>query len=338
MKQVLLLSTPLLAALGLSAQIGGPVAGTVYDGHERALRPVIGTLGAAYLGSPLAARLDAASVSPDGRLALVAEGGNLFVLRGIEIGEVRSSGLPRGSLIPERAAWSQDSSTAAVVAGDRLLLYSGLDAPPAGRPVRAPSRSLDKRALSVAQVDLSGLGSITALAVDDSRLVLVGAEGGLYRLTADGDRALLAAAGSVSGILVAGGGLYVTDRARNEVLEIGNWRESADVKLFANQSQGVHDPVGVALSRDGRSLWVAGGASKSLTLLDIASRGMVQRMELGFEPTRLSPIGGGSVLLLNERNSEVEVLQALEDGPEARVYFVPAANAAQLAAVNSVED
>ncbi len=328
----------LLAALSLPAQIGGPVAGTVYDGHERALRPVIGTLGAAYLGLPLTGKVDAAAVSPDGRLAVVAEGGNLLVLRGIDTGQVQSAGLPRGFVTPDRIAWSADSITAAVVAGDRLLVYSGLDRGPAGRTARTASRTEVTRALSVDEISLSGLGAITALAVDDSRTVLVGANGGLYRVKAGGDRSLIASAGSVSSVQITGNRLLVADRGWNEVLEIGNWRESADVKLFANQGQGVDDPVGVALARDGRSLWVAGGTSRSLARFDLTSRRMMNRMELGFEPTRLSPIGGGTVLLLNERASETEALQALEDGPEAKVYFVPAASAAQLSAVNSVEE
>ncbi|MCP5118363.1 MAG: hypothetical protein GY953_46720 [bacterium] len=338
MKQAFLLTFLLLIAFSLVAQVRGPVTGTVYDDYEKALRPMVGMLGAAYLGAPLTGALDGGLASPDGRLAVAAEGGSFYLLRGLDTGQLRSAALPRGSGVPERMSWSGDSSTVAVQTGGRILLYSGVSEPPRGRTAARRPRSSQDRALSVAQLDLSDLGTITALAVDDSGSVLVGAAGGLFRLAADGDRTLLAAAESVSGIALAEDRLYVTDRSRNEVLEINNWRDSADVALFANQSQGVDDPVGVALSRDGRSLWVAGGGSRSVTQFDLVSRRMLRSLALGFEPTRLSPLGDGTVMLLNERDSESQALQALEDGPDARVYFVPAASAAQLAALNPVED
>src|SRR5579871_576594 len=72
MKDVLVL--PLLAALvvPLSAQstFSGPVAGYVFDGSQRSIRPVLGNVGAAYLGPASAAKWVNASVAPNGKMAL----------------------------------------------------------------------------------------------------------------------------------------------------------------------------------------------------------------------------------------------------------------------------
>ncbi|MCP5111736.1 MAG: hypothetical protein GY953_12975, partial [bacterium] len=84
MKRALLLTLLLLIALTLAAQVRGPVSGFVYDGYERALRPIIGFPGAAYLGLAVTGAVDAASASPDGRLAVISEGSDLYLIRDLD--------------------------------------------------------------------------------------------------------------------------------------------------------------------------------------------------------------------------------------------------------------
>ncbi|HEV2447792.1 MAG TPA: hypothetical protein VGS58_17800, partial [Candidatus Sulfopaludibacter sp.] len=60
------------------ATLAGPVAGFVFDQSARAIRPMIGVAGAAYLGPAVVADLDAAAIAPDGNSALVVRGGRMF--------------------------------------------------------------------------------------------------------------------------------------------------------------------------------------------------------------------------------------------------------------------
>ena len=64
--------TVTLSSLGFAqrAELGGPISGFVYEKNTRSLRPVLGVLGAAYLGEPVLSGAEAAAVSPNGRIAL----------------------------------------------------------------------------------------------------------------------------------------------------------------------------------------------------------------------------------------------------------------------------
>ena len=112
--------------------------------------------------------------------------------------------------------------------------------------------------------------------------------------------------------------------ARQEVLRINNFAEGADVMLVAGAGHGVSDPVAVAVSR-GR-LYIAGGESHSLLVLDAVSLEFITRLEMDFEPSRLEPLAG-SLFLLNAGKEGAEPLQMLDSTARPAVYFVPARRA-----------
>lgn len=345
-----------LAVSGLAAQtssVTGPVTGLVFDAHARAIRPMLGIPGASYLGDPLADAIDLASVSPDGRLAVAATDAGLFLLRGLETGSpvwVRLAAAGN----PELIAWNRTSTAVATYSGGYLRLWTRLkETLEVSRALRSGRRAslrerrvglrLPPMAKDLGDVSVLG-GRVTALAVDGSAAVLIGIEdavsGGVYRLASEGDAVLLARAASPSSIVLANSGrdLFVTDRDRQEVLEVRNFRDGADVIMFANESLGVSDPVAAALSRDARTLLVASGSGRCLARYDLQSRALIDQMELDFEPSRLEPLGDGSVFLLNSRGGRNGVLRVLEEGPNPAVFFVPAAGAAAVAEVNPVEE
>ena len=347
----------LVAAAGLAAQsvpVGGPVAGAVFDGHARAIRPMLGAPGGSYLGDALAGSIDLAGISPDGKLALAAADGNLFLLRGLDTGAPTWIRLAQAAANPDRIAWNRTSTAAAVCSGGRLRLWRDLDeTPPATVEPDSNPRAASRRLRSGAKLtpratdlgDLSALGGrVTVLAVDAAGAVLAGVEdaeaGGLYRLSSEGEPVLLARMTSPGGIVFANAdsGLFVTDRGRQEILEIRDFRDGADVVLFANRNRGVCDPVAVALSRDGKTLLVASGSGRNLTRYDVQSRSLIDQIDLDFEPSRLAPLPGGSLYLLNSRGGRDEVLRVLEEGPNPAVYFGPAASAAVVAELNPVEE
>jgi hypothetical protein len=145
--------------------------------------------------------------------------------------------------------------------------------------------------------------------------------------------------GEPSGIALTGSGrnLYVADRARQEILEIRNYDDGAEVVLFAGEALGISDPVGVSRSADGRSLIVAGGAQRSLLIYDLTSSSLSTRIDLDFEPSRIERLGEGSLYLLNSRGEQNNILEVLQAGPSPAVYFVPAQSTVA-AEVNPVEE
>ena len=56
--------------LAAQTRFAGPVSGIVFDAKAKSLRPIMGVPGASYLGNALAADMDLAAVSPDGKFAL----------------------------------------------------------------------------------------------------------------------------------------------------------------------------------------------------------------------------------------------------------------------------
>ena len=76
---------PLLCCLAMAgvsqdrSDLRGPVSRVVFDQNARALRPMLGVPGAAYLAAPLVSGIDAASVSPDGSAALAVQEGRLVL-------------------------------------------------------------------------------------------------------------------------------------------------------------------------------------------------------------------------------------------------------------------
>ena len=342
-----LLATCLVA----QSDLRGPLGGFVYDGARQAIRPLLGVPGASYLGEAVVASLDSAWIAPDGKQAVAAARGRLWLIRGLDTGEVRWTELERGTA--DRAAWAEDAGAVALYSkeGGWLRVWSDLGAGGEGAAVRpsvrgrqtigrrdgAPGPRLTRLG------NLSSLGgTVAAMAVNERREVVVGMEspasGGIYLARGEQAPRLIARLGAPGGIALDGNRLFVTDRARDEVLEVRDYRDGADVSLFADAGRGMRDPVAVALSKDGATLIVASGAERRLDLVDIATRAPAARIDLDFEPTRLERLGVGAVFLLNSRGAPTETLQVLAAGRRPAVYFVPAGPATAAAQTTPGEE
>ena len=98
-----------------NASVQAPMTGYIFDAQARAVRPMIGMPGGAYLGTPIATGLDAAWVSPDGSTAFAMEKGQLTLYVGL--GGANPTGVPvNGAIAPDSFAWSPDSTGAAIYA------------------------------------------------------------------------------------------------------------------------------------------------------------------------------------------------------------------------------
>jgi hypothetical protein len=284
-----------------STQLRGPVAGAVFDPPTRSIRWIVGAPGAAYLGAAVAHGVDFAAVSPDGALAVAVQGGSLHLLH---LGSnVAAATLEIEAGAVDGIVWSRDS-TAVAVHGSGTRVWKNL--------ATAPER-----------IDLAGVERArwTALAVEPGAdAVLAAAEDGLYLLTAARAR-LVAPVPSPSAIALSADGdvVYVTSRARREVVAIRHWRGSAEIALVAG---GIEDPVAVSLGGDGRSLLVAGGVSRSLVEVDLSGHTIRRQWELDFQPARIERLASGA-FRLNDR-AAAEPLQVLTSGTHSSVLFVPA--------------
>jgi len=286
------------AAAAFDGGISGPVSGMVFLPEEGAIRPVLGVPGSAWLGEPLASGLDLASVAPDGKRAVAARNGRLYEisLNGIEAVRWRDIGAAPEGL--NRVVWSADASAAAIVSSARgaVQVFRGGEV--------TPSCSLP--------------GAVLSAAIDGSGNVAAGVEGeGLY-LCRDGAARLVSRNPKVSAIAITGQDLYLTDGTLGQLMAIRGYKNEGDATVMA----AVEDPVGLAVSGDGTRLAVASGASRAVTVFDLATAAAVQTVELEFTPTGADRFSGAALWLLN-RGAQGP-LQLLELSREVNVYFVPA--------------
>lgn len=287
----------ILAGFALQAQegrISGPVAATFFDEATGSLRAINGVPGAGYLSEALAASVDGAAVSPDGRIALLSSKQQV-VMMDLATGATQVIAEGDGGHI----AWSADSSMAAFVQNGTLMLW--------------------KREGSVLRGAGEAPAAVSRLALDGrSETIYVAAANGISRHH-DGDAALvLAPVTDAAGLVLdrEGKSLYTVSRGEHQILEIDALNGGA--VLFARDAA---DPVGVALTRDG-SVLVADAASKSVLRYSRASRGLLSSIELSFSPSRLEMIGDG-VFLLNQRSKQ-EPMEVVALQPALASYFVPA--------------
>lgn len=294
---ILILLTAAVAG-AFDGGIRGPVSGMVFLPEEGAIRPVLGVPGSAWLGDPLAAGLDLAALAPDGKRAVAAKNGRLYLvsISGLEAAGWRDIGSAPEGL--NRIVWSADSSAAAAVSSPHgtVQVFRGGE--------MAASCSLP--------------GAVISAAIDGSGNVAAGVEGeGLY-LCRDGAVRLVSRNPRVSAIAIAGQDLYLTDRDLGQLMVIRGYKNEGDASVMA----AVEDPVGLAVSGDGARLAVASGASRALTVFDLRTAAVAQTVELEFTPTGADRFSSGEWWLLNP--GAQGPLQLLELSRAVNVYFVPA--------------
>ncbi len=301
------------AAFGQNGGLTGPVSGMVFDAESRAVRPVVGVPGAAYLGQPAVSDLDWASVAPNGRAALVLANAQLRLLRWVPDGSALAEIIAEEAQTPGRVVWSADSSTVAVYENSgRLRVWPAQTAQPAG------------------DVDLSLLsGRVSALAVEKSGTVVLGMEdataGGVFRVSPGRTPVLVSAMASPGAMAFARNGqdLFVADRATRRVIEIRSYRALAAPIPLADETSGIVEPAAMAMSEDGTRLFLVDKGRNTVGIYDLTTRSLAGEIALDFVPVSLEPLSGHSLYLLKGGGGG-EPFQVLSAGREPAVYFVPA--------------
>jgi len=307
----------LVFSLNAESTFSGPVAGYVFDGRQRSIRPVLGGLGAAYLGPALATQWVYASVAPNGKMALGIGRGTVDLISDLAKSD-RFSTLGDAIRMPDRIVWSRDSTTAVLSAPTSSLLQrvTGLGGSPmvhslidlsqfAGNAVSGWSVSPDGHTIALT-TGAAGTAAVY-LIVDDSIPTASIANLG------DPGPSVFSSDGS---------SLFVLDRAAKKIVRLQIPTGGVEGSFDASSLPTISD---MQASADGALLYIA--SSNSLTALDLSTWQPVWSQPLDMTPTSLTAFSvAPPVFLLDYDRSDASPVWLL-DGQAARLYFVPAANA-----------
>jgi hypothetical protein len=194
------------AAFSADPVMSGPLAGYFFDKEARAVRPVLGVPGSAYVAGAVLDDVDALAVSPDGRQALVSQGNSLALLGRLPDGSFDAVGIG-DSARADKLAWSADGAAA--------VAYSS---------AAASAQVLAHGKISRA-VDLSALEEVSALAIDnEGDRLLIGAADGLYLAVKGEDVRRIAAIAGPAAIAIEGADAFV---AAGSVFEVKDYAGAA---------------------------------------------------------------------------------------------------------------
>lgn len=280
--------------------IEGPTSGFAFDETSGAIRPILGLPGAAYLGDPLITGAAWASIAPGGSLALVFRDGVLYRVDGLARLAPSWSAVGNVEIVPDRAAWSDDGAVA--------VIYSAAS----GR-----AQVIRNAGAQVAAGEVFELGEVAALAVDREGRIVASTPGGVCLIAGEGNQMLLPGVRAAA-LVVTGDSLYVA--ASGEVWQVADYAAQAKPQIVV----AAPDPVGVALSRDGKRLFIADRAGRAVLVYDLASRAPVAELVVDFEPVTLARLSGADLWLLRASAGPNEPLFVLKTDPEPGVWFVPA--------------
>jgi hypothetical protein len=316
MKSVFMTCVLAAAALTLPAAddyLRGPVAGLIVDAESGSIRPILGSAGAAYAGAAAVRGATYTSASPDGERALVAAQGTLFLVHRLDAGAPVWLTLREDASDLGLSAFTADGAAVAVheTAHHQIELWNNLRDEPASGGV-IDLNTVAGRLVSLALHADGATVFATFQETDDSAAV--------YRMRADAAPLLLASLERAGALELHRDALFAADRGRNEVLRISAWDVAPAVMTVASHAHGIEDPVGIAVTANGDTLFIASAGTRQVLAVDIQQQALKASLDLSFQPSRLER--SGSVLLLAAGVPGVQPAQVL-DPARFEVYFIP---------------
>jgi hypothetical protein len=316
-----------LATSGLlvGQQLSGPVAGFVFDGSGRVLRPIQGVPGASLLGDPVSFGFDVAAVyvSPrqDSAFVVGADASlHLFQLRVGSVTEISLGGLTG---LPQSVVFSPAGTAAGLFAAGKVRVLTGLPNAPAlmgtvsvaspGQPPAGPTGGNRPR---IAR------NPGEALALSDDGAYLLSVSGGSARLLSihGQNRSLIPAQADALVAFAAGGHDAAVMDSVSGLTLIRDAAGTASPQVLAPPDDGLAAPAGLAFSQDKLTLYVASATARSVAAFNLAAG---SRTAIGCDcsPSTLAPMG--NVFRLNDLS--LAPLWLLDSGSSTpRTVFVPA--------------
>jgi hypothetical protein len=115
-------------------------------------------------------------------------------------------------------------------------------------------------------------------------------------------------------------GADVFGAAQDRVLEIKDYAGDAALMTFADGFEAV---VGVQIGRDRQELIVADSGNRSLSIYELKTRLLTNKLELQFAPETLKRIGSDSAYMVTAGKLGMEPMYVLDGGRTPAVFFVP---------------
>jgi DNA-binding beta-propeller fold protein YncE len=297
-------------------QLSGPTMGYVADPVTATLRVINGIPGASTVGESVTLdrkiRGARVAVKQDYALAVTEDNSEVVVISDLS-GERSLSGAAGVYPGGDALALAPNGSSAVIYsfAMARLQVVGGL-----------PSELLVNY-----EVDTTGMGSLSAVAVADDARVLAafsnGETGALYLFAADRAPVLIATVGNVSGIAFDASGerAVIADRGRNEAFLFQDLSLSPIPIRLANDVDGISDPVGVLLSRDAARVYIANAGSGTVSVLNVAG-GEAQHFSCNCRPTTMEWLQSGTLVALTHNTDQPIFLFDLES-TDGRFLVIP---------------
>jgi hypothetical protein len=307
---------------GQQSSLQGPVAGFVFDGGARVLRPIRGVPGASLLGDPVnfGFAVAAVYVSPRQDSAFVVGADESLHLFRLNSGAVAEVGLGGVSGVPQAVVFSPSGTAAALFAMGKVRVLTGLP----NAPVLAATVAVPGSGQAAVRTGRRGAARepIDSLALsDDGAYLLTVSSGSVLLLGIKGEnRSLLPAqAGAMVAFAAGGHDAAMMDSASGLTL-IRDAAGAASPQVLALPDGGLASPTGLAFSPDAQTLFVASAAARSVAAFNLAA---ASRTAIGCACTPSTLVPMGALFRLNDLGPGPLWLLA-GNGDSLRTVFVPA--------------
>jgi hypothetical protein len=295
-----------------------PSSGYLYDSVTQSIRPIVGFAGSAYAGQSVVSGIDWASLAPNQQTALLVSGGALIAIADLrspnQVGNIGQAYTPR------QALWSSDSSRAVfLTAGGQLVWLTDIASAPLVEASWDLARGRQTR---------DPLARWTLLAADSAadRVLLAsrgGRKGQLWWASKTVSPVSIDLAGDpVAAVFASGSAAFVADAAGHSILEIQNLDGGPTVAPLLSSGENLGDPIGMALSADGKRLFVADGASQTIRSFDAGTGALLGELPFGSNAVSMTCVSPGR-FLLNPPDGTAQPLFFLDTGQPPRVFFIP---------------
>lgn len=290
------------AAFAQTPTVRSPYSGLVYDPPSRSLRTIAGFWGAAYLGPARVADIDAASVAPDGRFALIAREETIRLVRSLDRAEPEE--IPLAGLSAPWAHVLWNSAEVWIVTSAGLSRVQALDSGPvAGPPLALPSPP-------------------AALALQDGKLLLALADG-VYQLTDAGALSRVFSLEQPCALAASPRRIFAASCARPRLVAAAD-AAGAPEDLPVPESAETLALAGAAFSAGGEMLFLAEASASRILVFDFAAGLWRDSLPVEASPERLEALAGAAYLLrAPARRGEPVLILDTAAAPPA-VWFVPA--------------
>jgi hypothetical protein len=308
----LILITSSLAGHAQTALWSPPSSGFVHDTLMGTIRPILGFVGAAYLGAPVLDQVTRSSFAPNQQTSIFERDGVMWWARDLRSPD-RLEALDRLSSVRE-ARWAANSASAVLMTAEELVWLVQSDTAP----------------LLDARWNLDGEGRWMILAADGGaqRVLLTRDEGEqrtLWLASRQNAPVKLEFLGrpTAAVFLAASDTALVADAASRQIVRLAALNTTPETAALFALSPEAGDPVAMTLSPDGSRAFVADRTAKLIRVLNATTGEAFGELPLEFAPREFTPAAPGR-FLLNVRERAAQPLFFLDTANQGQVSFVPA--------------